>query len=83
MESPNYIGSIQQGTKTIKYTSYKHPSNHTEKIEWLPTIEIQSYSFFFFLMVLSQLFFFQNLQNTDCFSSAKCTTSNNEGQPFR
>ena len=48
MESPNYIGSIQQGTKTIKYTSYKHPSNHTEKIEWLPTIEIQSYSFFFF-----------------------------------
>ena len=53
MESPNYIGSIQQGTKTIK------SSNHTEKIEWLPTIEIQSYSFFFFngfkpIIVLSE-----------------------------
>ena len=48
MESPNYIGSIQQGTKTIKYTSYKHPSNHTKKIEWLPMIEIQHYGFFFF-----------------------------------
>ena len=30
-EPPKYIGSIQQGTKTIKYTNYKHQSNHEPK----------------------------------------------------
>ena len=45
MESPKYTGSIQQGTKTIKYASYKHPSNHKpKKIKWPPTIDIQSNS---------------------------------------
>ena len=31
MESPKYAGSIQQGAKSIKYTSYKLPSNHIPK----------------------------------------------------
>ena len=30
-ESPKYTGSIQQGTKIIKYINYKHPSNHRPK----------------------------------------------------
>ena len=30
-ESSKYIGSIQQGTKTIKYINYKHPSNNRPK----------------------------------------------------
>ena len=30
-ESPEYIGSIQQGANIIKYINYKHPSNHRSK----------------------------------------------------